>query len=645
MEERRLAAIMFTDIVGYTAMIQRDEIKALALLEEHRQLLRGLFLQFGGREIETTGDGFLIEFTSAVAGVECALQIQKKLNERNTTASPEAQIRLRIGLHVGDVMVQHNRPIGDVLNIASRIEQLAEPNGICISEDVARQIHNKVEATLISLGRPELKNVQVPLEIYRVAPLGAGATRHENKLFAPNPKSIVVLPFVNLSPDPENEYFSDGLTDDIITHLSRLSDLKVISRTSAMQYKKTSKSAREIGRELGVTTILEGSVRRAGTRVRTTAQLIHAHTDVHLWAETYDRDLTDIFAIQSDVAHQIATALQATILPAEQKRLERKPTQNLEAYHFYLHGRYFFEKRTPEGLRKALEFFERAIEQDPRYALAYSGIADSYDMLSNYGVMPSKEAFAKAKIAAQRALDLDESLAEAHASLAVIKSDYEWDWEGAEREFKRAIELKPGYARARQWYAIHLAILGRHQEALHEIKRALELDPLALTINVNAGVCAFLRHDYDEAIQVLCKTVELDKTFAPAPLYLTWAYSQKKMYDEAVAQSLAYSALGGEKSEALHSLTEAYRASGWEGFLRKRIEFLTQKEESRIERPVLVAGTYAQLADRDQAFYWLERAYEQRDSTLVYIKTHPAFDSMRSDARFTELLKKIGLEK
>jgi TolB-like protein/Tfp pilus assembly protein PilF len=563
--------------------------------------------------------------------------------ERNGSATPDAQLRIRIGLHVGDVVIQHQRPIGDVLNIAARIEPLAEPGGICVSEDVARQVHNKVNALFISMGKPDLKNIRVPLEIFRVSPTDSTTfPQYQEALFARNTKSIAVLPFANLSPDPENEYFSDGLTDDIITQLSRLSELKVISRTSVMQYKKTEKNAREIGRELGVTSILEGSVRRAGTRVRIAAQLIHAQTDAHQWAEIYDRELTDIFAIQSDVAQQIAKTLQATILPAEQKQLERTPTQNVEAYHFYLHGRYFFEKRTAESLEKALEFFERAIAQDSRYALAYSGVADSYDLLANYGIMPSKEAFAKAQTAAHRALQLDESLAEAHASLAVIKSDYEWDWVGAEREFKRAIELNPGYARAHQWYAVHLAMLGRHADAQREIERAQELDPLSLTIIVNRGVCSFLKRDYEDSIQALNKTLELDKNFAPARTYLSWAYAQRKMYDEAVAQTLASLSLGGEKTEFLHRLAEAYQSLGWSGFLRKRIELMNCKEESRIERPVIVAGIYAQLGEIDLAFEWLERAYECRDSTLCYIKTHAAFDVLRSDMRFAALLKKIG---
>jgi tetratricopeptide (TPR) repeat protein len=411
-----------------------------------------------------------------------------------------------------------------------------------------------------------------------------------------------------------------------------------------MQYKKTTKMSRLIGHELGVATILEGSVRRAGTRVRIVAQLINAQTDAHLWAEAYDRELTDIFAIQSDVARQIATALKARISPSEQERLQQKPTLNLEAYNLYLQGRYFFEKRIEVTLKKALALFEEAIQKDPQYALAYTGIADTYGLLSNYGVLPSQEAFKKATEAAQKAIEIDGTLAEAQTSLAVIKSDYEWDWVGAERYFVRAIEMNPGYARARQWYALYLAITGRHDRALREIRRAQELDPLSLSIQASVGLCFLLSKNYAEAINALLKTVELDVNFAPAYLYLAWAYGQKRMYEQAVEASLQYLSLDGQSSETLESLQEAFKTSGWQGYLRARIDVLTrQGTRSRYDRPVTIAGTYLLLGEKDQALAWLEKAYEQRDSTLGFIKTHPVFEELHSDVRFIQLLRKMGL--
>ncbi len=398
--QRRLAAIMFTDMVGYSALTQRNEALALELLEEHRRLLRPLFAEHGGRVIGTTGDGFHVEFGSALQALRSALEAQRVLNDRNATLPVERGIRIRIGIHVGDVVFSEGNVYGDGVNIAARLEPLAEPGGICISQQVYDQVHTKIDVPLATMGKPALKNIQTPIEVYRVMLPWAGqpgstspATAH---MMTPEPSaqthrpaadrmSIAVLPLANLSPDPDNEYFSDGLTEDILTQLSKIRRLKVISRTSAMQYKKTSKNVREIGRELSVATILEGGVRKAGNKVRISVQLIDAGTDEHLWAETYDRELADIFAIQSDVARQITDALKAYVSPEERARIEHQPTHNVEAYQAYLKGLFLWNQRSDASVNAGIEQFRRAIELDPRYAPAHVGLADSYIVLGNFG--------------------------------------------------------------------------------------------------------------------------------------------------------------------------------------------------------------------------------------------------------------------
>ncbi len=329
--ERRLAAIMFTDMVGFSALTHRNEALALELLEEHFALLRPFIPRHGGHEIKTTGDSFMVEFASPLQAVQCAVAMQKTLSIHNAGTPSDRQITIRIGIHLGDVEHRAGDVFGDGVNIAARLEPLAEPGGICLSQQIYDHVHNKVDVPLVSMGRPEMKNIQAPIEVYRVVlpwqhetPVPSpGSAAPATRPAARDRKSIAMLPLTNLSPDPENEYFSDGLTEDILTHLSKVQRLKVISRTSVMQYKKTSKNLREIGRELGVATILEGSVRKAANKVRISVQLIDASTDEHLWAETYDRELADIFAIQSDVARQITDALKARVSEDERARIER----------------------------------------------------------------------------------------------------------------------------------------------------------------------------------------------------------------------------------------------------------------------------------------------------------------------------------
>lgn len=365
--ERRLAAIMFTDMVGYTALGQRDESVSLALLKEQRKLVRSILNRHNGREVKTMGDAFLIEFPSALEAVRCAYDIQRAIREYNISLPEERRVHLRVGIHLGDVVELVGDISGDAVNVASRIESLAEDGGVCLTRQVYDHVHNKFELPLLTLGLKSLKNVSSPVEVYRIEmPWELQKTAQRAEL---DRKRIAVMPFANISPDPDDEYFADGLTEEMIARLSRLSGLDVIARTSIMNYKKREKNAAEIGRELSAGTLLEGSVRKAGNKIRVTVQLINSNSEGHLWAENYDRNLDDIFAVQSDIAEQVAHALEVQLLPRVRSDIEKRPTVSVDAYTLYLKGRHIWFEWTPSAFKKALKYFERAIQLDPRSLL------------------------------------------------------------------------------------------------------------------------------------------------------------------------------------------------------------------------------------------------------------------------------------
>jgi serine/threonine-protein kinase len=459
-------------------------------------------------------------------------------------------------------------------------------------------------------------------------------------------KSIAVLPFQNMNKGEENEYFSDGITEDIITQLSKIRELRVISRTSSMRYKKTEKTLREIGEKLQVAAVLEGSVRREGDDVRITAQLIDAESDEHIWAETYDREMTHIFAIQSDVAQQIALALKAKLSPTEKQRIDRKPTENLEAYNLYLKGRYFWNKRTEMDLKKAIEHFEEAIGLDSNYGLGYAGLADSYNLLPTYSSYPGKEAYPKAKEAALKALEIDNTLSEAHNSLAWIKMMYDWDWEGAEKEFKRAIELNPGYATAHHWYALYLMRMSRFDDAMEEIRKAHELDPLSLVINRAMGNVFLGARRYGQAIDALQRTNEMDPNFSLMHFLLGKAFLLKSMYEEALAefQKEKELSMGRWPPLDLH-IGITYVLMGKRGEAQEVLDNLRERLKQTHDSPAGLAALYFALGKKDQGFEWLEKAYEEGNLKGPWrLKIDPLYDGVRSDPRFKELLKKVGLE-
>jgi len=459
-------------------------------------------------------------------------------------------------------------------------------------------------------------------------------------------KSIAVLPFKNLSDSKEDEYFSDGLTEDIITQLSKISGIeKVIARTSVMRYKQTDKSIRDIGKELDVATVLEGSVRRAGNQIRIVAQLIDVQNEGHLWADTYDKEMTQIFAIQSDVAQQIATALEAKISPAVKSRIDKKQTENTEAYQLYLKGRFYWNKRRAEDLQKAMEYFHQAISVDSEYALAYAGLASAYAPYPEYSGRAASEYIPKAEDAAKKALDLDGTLAEAHAVLGFIKSQYEYDWEGSEREYKRAIELNPNYPTAYHWYRLTLSSQGRFDEALTKIERAQALDPLSLVINWNLVLGYKYMGQYDRMINQVKKTLELDPNFPLAHSGLGYIFVEQTKYDNAIAEFQKVRTIAPNDPSGISGLGYTYARAGRKKDALQMLNELLKLAKQGYSISVQIAQVYAGLGEKDKAFEWLNKGYDERNRWLVDLKISSSWENLRSDPRYHDLLKKIGLEK
>jgi len=702
-EQRKLAAIMFTDMVGYAALAQRDDKLALELLEEHRQLLREIFPRFNGTEIKTIGDAFLIEFNSALEAAQCAIEIQRTLAKRNHDVTAERRIELKIGLHIGDVVHRGGDVYGDGVNIASRIEPLAGAGGICVSMDVERQIRNALEARFEKLAPTELKNISVAMDLFRIvlpweqgakaeggmkdaetsvsgrsfsasrlasvgaivlAAVGAGwwlahqlGRTTEQVVSSPSvsisratsstappadQKSIAVLPFDNLSHDQDNAYFAEGVQDEILTRLAKVADLKVISRTSTQHFKSSPDNLPQIAKQLGVANILEGSVQKSSGQVRVNVQLINALTDAHLWADTYDRKLTDIFAVESDIAKTIADTLQAKLSGSERTAMSKKPTANPEAYELYLKGKFFWNKRTAADLQRAIDYFNQAIAKDPNYALAYAGLAQAWKLLPAFNGGAPQDCFPQAESAARKALALDDTLSDAHAALASLKGLNGFDYAGAIIEYERALQLNPNDATAHQWFANDtLANIGQNEREVAVMKRAVELDPLSLIINSNLGVAYIHAGRLDEAIAQLRKTVELDGTFYYARYNLAQALELKGLIPEATAEYQKTMSMT-EDPVPLGMLGRLYALHGQKDEALKILQRLRQNREERYTAAYGLALIYVGLGDRNEALNWLEQGYREHDGfNIGPIRVDPLLAPLHGDPRFEALAEKI----
>ena len=457
-------------------------------------------------------------------------------------------------------------------------------------------------------------------------------------------KSIAVLPFSDISSEKDNKYFSDGLTEEIIAKLSRLQKIRIVSRSSVMQYERTGKSTGQIARELNVQYLLEGSVRKHGPHLRITTHLIDASQDAYLWAETYDGTMDEIFDIQEDVAGRIVKALKVRLTPDDRRTLKRRATENTGAYQLYLKGRFFWSKRTKEGLLTAIRYFEEAIEKDPRFAPAWAGIADSYVLLTDYGGMSRKEAYSKAESAAHKALEIDDRLAEAHTSLGLLAILNAWDWSAAEKEFKLAIGVSPNYATAHHWYAEWLSMQERSDEAIAEISRAVELDPLSPAALKDYGLIQYYAREYDGAIENARKALELDPDFSLAHRLLSLAYQAKGMHTEAIAEHELWTQKSEIGPEETAALAQCYAAAGRKKEARELLERCPPMESAGGNVARGISLVYVGLGEFETAFTWLERACETKAESLGMLRVDPKLDPIRSDARFASLLSRVGLD-
>jgi TolB-like protein/DNA-binding winged helix-turn-helix (wHTH) protein/Tfp pilus assembly protein PilF len=459
----------------------------------------------------------------------------------------------------------------------------------------------------------------------------------------PKIQSIAVLPLENLSGDPKQQYFADGMTDELITDLAKLSSLSVISRTSAMQYRGTKKPLPTIGRELNVDAVVEGSVVRSGNNVRITIQLINAQNDRHLWAESYEREAGDVVQLQNEVAKAIADEIQIKLTRAEKQKLSSTKPVNPEAHEAYLKGLYFLNERTSESLKTSIGYFEEAIRKDPGYALAYSGLADVYDVASDYDLLPPRESYSKAKTAVLKALELDPTLAQAHATLADMKSAYEWDWSGAETEFRRALELNPGYATAHHWYAQYLTARGRHEEALAEIRRAMELDPLSPSIRAFAGSALYMARQYDKSVEQLVQMTAAEPAYAVAHYFLGFSYEKQGKLEQALSEFQKAVSISGGDSSYLAGLAHAYALASDQHHATTIRLALQKRARNEYVSSYDIALICVGLHERSESLLWLKRAYEEGDPNMNFLNVEPALDELRSDTRFRELLHRTGL--
>ena len=473
--------------------------------------------------------------------------------------------------------------------------------------------------------------------------LGACALYLRNRPSSSLIRSLAVLPLESLSGDASQDYFADGMTDELITDLGQISALRVISRTSVMSYKRVRKPLPQIARELNVDGVVEGTVLRSGNQVRITAQLIKASDDKHLWAQSYEGDFRDALALQNQVARSIAEEIRINVSPREQTELKTIKVVNPQAYESYLKGRFFWNKRTAEGLRVAAAYFNQAVEEDPNYPQAYSGLADTYALLGDwqYAVMTPKEALPKAKAAAIKALELDSSLGEAHNSLAFCLEGFDWDFSAAEKEFRRAIELNPSYATAHHWYAWHLSLLGRDSEAISEMKKAKDLDPLSLIINADLAELYLIAHSDDESIQQSRRTIEMDSNFALAHNQLAQAYLQKQRFGEAVGELQKAIKISGGSPTFTANLARTYAAMGRRNEAIELLDDLRKHSSPEYSYASDIASVYVALGDSDRAMTWLEKGFDERFNPGVLLR--PGFDPIRADPRFQNLLRRIGL--
>lgn len=631
---------MFTDTVGYTASTQSNEGNSLNLLRQQTELLRPLFSIHNGREIKSTGDGFLVEFDSALKAVQCAVNIQRRIQERNSEGG-QGPIRVRIGVHLGDVVQQGSDILGDAVNIAARIEPLAEPGGICVSSAVYEQVRTKVTDHFEKLEPRALKGVELPMEVYRVVPTWEGNGGAREEAARPSDRTrIAVLPFANISPDPNDEYFADGLTEELIANLSLVPGLKVIARTSVLGYKKGEKKVATIGKELGVGTVVEGSVRRSANKIRVTVQVIDVATEEHLWTAKYDDDLDDIFAVQGEIATKVAASLPGSLTKRDISVPELERPKETQAYLSYLQGQALIWKTDEASLRKSLEHFQKAIEGDPTFARAYAGVARVYINMGNEGFLTWSGSIEMGQAAAERASKLDPDLAEAHVLLGELAFMADDPAEILDRELRRALELNPNLAQAHSLLSSLAGSFGIMESYVGLAEEAYRLDPLSPPMIRRQGEAYFFSGRYEEALAHWKEHLETDPVDAYRGLaecyMLRGDYAQADAMvrelervasnsDSAVLCRGFLAALQGDRDTALRAIA--------------KIDELFKKGTSRQSS---IGYIYYALGDLDRFFEYMFASARNHTMQAVRVRLSPLFAKARRDPRFVMLVIQAG---
>ena len=633
--QRKLTAIMFTDMVGYTALGQRDESLSLALVEEQRKVVRRVIPAHGGREIKTIGDAFLVVFPSALEAAKCAYEIQEAIRESNATRPGSQRVRLRIGLHLGDVVESAGDVSGDSVNIASRVEPLAEEDGVCLTRQVYDQISNKFELPLTPLGAKSLKNVIAPVEVYKMEMPWDAKNPGSPQRPSLDRRRVAVLPFANMSPDPNDEFFSDGMTEELISALSKIEQVEVISRTSVMLYKRAPKPIKEVAKDLEVGTVIEGSVRKSGDKLRVTVQMIDASRDKHMWADSYDRKMEDVFEIQSDISKRVSEALQSR-MSREAQEMEGPPTA-LEAYTSYLRAVQLLQEGTTESLKEALRLFESAISSDPKFARAHSGLSRTWASLA-LGHLDWKSCVDKAEAEARQALKLDPGLAEAHAALARVYS-YQDRFREALAEAEEAVRLNPNLAEGFSMLGLHYATMGMLEEAYQYMHKSHELDPLFLYFYFAIVVQRTGRER--EAREM----IERWKTAYPKHpgVYSSLAGFYRMKGDLVAAQETLDKGLELDPADT-GLLTEQGLIYALTGRTAEADKVLALIGASEVESARLFGQVHvnAGLGRLDEVFKALDRQAETH-SWGALIKTDPVFEKVRLDPRFSTFCSKVGI--
>jgi adenylate cyclase len=638
---RQLAAILFADMTGYTAVMQENEQLASTRRKRLKEVLDLSIPQFNGKVLQYYGDGSLSIFSSAIDSVRSAIAVQQLLQQ-------EPVVPVRIGIHSGDVNIEDEAIYGDGVNLASRIESLAVPGGIFVSEKVFDEIRNQENILTREMGYFEFKNVKQPVRVFAIANPGiAVPTREELKgKTQPTRNRLAVLPFVNMSSDPDNEYFSDGITEELLNALAKVDDLKVTSRTSAFAFKGKQADIRDIAIQLNVDKVLEGSVRKSGNRVRITAQLINAADGYHIWSEVYDRNLTDIFELQDEISGIIASRLQENLSNDQKKEpLTKAVTVNITAYTYYLKGLHYWNKLTPADILKAIEFYERAIDIEPTYAQAYAMAACAYSMMGSRGQMMPDKAFEVAHRYADKSMELNDTIAESHIAKANAYMLYDWKWKEACEALEKAIELNPAAIEAYQLRGFYNIIFGKTERAVQLLEQAEQIDPLSPAVSLTLGSVYAFAHRYDDAIKQADKLLEINPEMRGAIDLKGWATGLKGEWGDALLLFTEVHRLTNHPLKGLMGLAFAYGKLGQREDALLCIQKMEQlqRDEPNAVIDIDLAIAWLGLDDLEKHFYYVNQCIDKRIGPLSYFLEYPVYDGIKNDQRYKEAKIRMGL--